>query len=156
MRKLAIGFVGLVACCAAGMTQPKSRPDEKASEKRPSLLPLAFAKGELQQIKDRLDAKSDYIHKIEYAGDVYWVMDMHLGDGVAYKHVGLYAPEEDGSHRQCLFAESWAAGSLQIKFDEKTGLVELRETANSTLKGQLILSFNLKSIGSQHSTRFRK
>jgi hypothetical protein len=154
-----ITAIGLAAWCAAGFTQPEIKPDGKTSEVRSTLLPPSFARGELDRFKAQLDAKPDYIHtlsKIEYAGDVYWVVEMHLGDGVPYKHVALYAPEKDGSHRRCLFAESWAAGWLQVKFDDRSGVLELRESANSTLKGQVILSFNLKSVGTQHSTRFRK
>jgi hypothetical protein len=154
-----IAIAGLGVWCAAGLAQPEAKADDKATESRATLLPLSFAKGKLEQFKAQLDAKPDYIHtlnKIEYAGDVYWVMDLHLGDGGSYKHVALYAPEKDGSHRQCLFAESCAAGCLEVKFDDKTGVLELREAANSTLKGQLVLACNLKSIGTPHSTRFRK
>jgi hypothetical protein len=154
-----IAVAGLAVGCAAGFTQSEAKADEKAAEGRATLLPLSFAKGKLEQFKAQLDAKPDYVHtlnKIEYAGDVYWVMDLHLGDGVPHKHVALYAPEKDGSHRQCLFAESWAAGQLEVKFDDKTGILELREAANSALKGQLVLACNLKSVGTQHSTRFRK
>src|SRR5262245_3831302 len=134
-----IAVVGLAAWRAAEFPQPEARANEKASENSATLLPPSFAKGKLEQFRAQLAAKPDYVHtltRIEYAGNVYWVVDMHLGDGVSYKHVALYAPEKDGSHRQCLFAESWAAGWLRVQLDDKTGVLELREAANSPLKGQ--------------------
>jgi hypothetical protein len=156
--KAGIVMVGLVVWGAAGNPQPEARRDGKASE-RSSLLPLTFAKGQLQEFKVRLDAKPDDVHtlnEVEYAGRVFWVIDMHLGDGVARKHVGVYAPEKDGSYRQCLFAESWTAGHLQVKVDDKSGVLELWEDANSDLKGQVVVSVNLRTIGTQHSTGLRK
>ena len=62
-------------------------------------------------------------------------------------------PDRDGIFHRSLFAESWAAGNIEVTVDVKTGILELRERANSNLKGQLVLSCNLKTIGTQHSIR---
>jgi hypothetical protein len=159
MNKAAIAMAVFIAWCAGGMIKPEARSLVKAAEEKPRLLPLTYGKGELQEFKDRLDAKPDHIHtlsKIEFADNAFWVIDMHLGDGESIKVVALYAPEKDGSHRQCLFADSMKAGHLNAEIDEKSGNLELREAANSNLKGEVILSCNLKSIGTQHSTRKRE
>ena len=52
---------------------------------------------------------SDYahtLHTVRFDRRDFLTLDFHLGDGVAYKHVGIYAPEDDGTFRLCLFAES--------------------------------------------------
>jgi hypothetical protein len=135
-----------------------ARPDRKAADTRPTLLPPSFAKGRLGRWKARLDAKPDSMHtltKVAYAGEVFWVLDVHIGDGVPHKLIALYAPAPHGSYRRCLSAESWAAGWLEVKLKDKTGVLELREAANSRLKGQVIVSCNLNSVGTQHSGRSR-
>jgi hypothetical protein len=39
-----------------------------------------------------------------------------------------------------------------VAVDAKTGMLELREEANSKIKGEVVLSCNLKSVGTTHST----
>ena len=90
--------------------------------------------------------------KHEYAGATFWVgICDFLGDGVPHTWIGVYAPDEEGVFHRSLFAESWAAGKIEAAVDAKTGLLELRERANSDLKGQVILACNLKTVGTQHS-----
>jgi hypothetical protein len=119
--------------------------------------PAADQRGVLPTVlTQQMLAKKDSIytlHPVKFDGQDYFVADAHLGYGVAHKHIGIYAPEEDGTFHLCLFAESWAAGSLQISLDAKTGVLELRERANSKLKGEIVFACNLKTIGTQSSTR---
>lgn len=92
-----------------------------------------------------------YTH-VEFDKQAFWVVDIHLGDGVPYKTIAVYAPQKDGSFRRCLLADSNQAGALAITVDPKSGLLELRERANSELKGQVVLSCNLKTVGTPYST----
>jgi len=39
-----------------------------------------------------------------------------------------------------------------VAVDAKTGMLEVRERANSGIKGEVVLSCNLKTIGTPHST----
>ncbi|OWK38067.1 hypothetical protein [Fimbriiglobus ruber] len=91
--------------------------------------------------------------KLEFAGTTYWLLDNHLGYGVPRKQIGIYAPDEDGVFHLSLFAQSWAAGHVEATVDKETGVLELRERANSKLQGQLVLSCNLRTVGTQHSSR---
>lgn len=90
--------------------------------------------------------------RIEYAGKPFWTSDAHYGDGVAYKSVAIYAPRKDGAFERVMVASSTMAGWLAIALDAKTGILELRERANSELKGELVLSCNLKTVGTAFST----
>lgn len=92
--------------------------------------------------------------KLEYEGSTFWVgvFDL-LGGGVPHASIGIYAPHEDGGFRRSLFAESWAAGKIEASLDERSGVLKLRERANSRLKGQLVLACNLRTVGTQHSIR---
>jgi hypothetical protein len=90
--------------------------------------------------------------RVEYDKKTFWVADAHYGDGVPYKSIAVYAPAKDGSFRRCLLADSNQAGWLAVAVDAKTGVLELRERANSDLKDQVVLSCNLKTIGTPAST----
>ncbi len=90
--------------------------------------------------------------RVEYDGKTFWVADAHYGDGVAYKSIAIYAPEKVGSFRRVLVSESNQAGRIAVTVEPKSGMLELREWANSELKGQVVLSCNLKTIGTPHST----
>jgi hypothetical protein len=124
-----------------------SPPGEKSSHTLDCLLPARLT-------AKAIEAKEGgTFTKLEFAGVTYWVLDLHLGDGVPHKQIGIYAPDKDGVFRLGLFAESWAAGNIEASVDKETGVLELRERANSKLKGQLVLSCNLRTVGTQHSTR---
>lgn len=137
--------VAVVHCCVAA--------DKPAVERRGVLLVLTTQM--VERLRADIAAKKDYdhtLHTVRFEGHDYLVLDVNLGDGVAYKQIGIYAPEDDGTFRLCLFAESWAAGALEAALDQKTGILELRERANSRLKGEVVLTCNLKTIGTQGST----
>jgi hypothetical protein len=90
--------------------------------------------------------------RVEYAKKAFWVVDVHFGYGNPYKTIAVYAPAKDGSFRRCLLADSNRAGSLAVAVDPKAGVLELRERANSRIKGEVVLSCNLKTIGTPYST----
>ena len=90
--------------------------------------------------------------RVEYDKKAFWVSDAHYGDGVAYKSIAIYAPEKYGSFRLVLVADSNQAGWLAVSLDPKSGVLELRERANSALKGEVVLSCNLKTVGTAYST----
>ena len=107
----------------------------------------------------RLTARSVLAHgdgrftKLEFAGTTYWMLEVNaLTISVPHKQMGLYAPDKDGVFHLSLIAESWAAASIEATVNQETGMLKLRERANSKLKDQLILSCNLRTIGTQHST----
>jgi hypothetical protein len=121
------------------------------------LLPREVAAGQFEKWQAAIDpnarATVTYTYtRVEYAGKAFWVTDAHYGDGVAYKCIGVYAPEKDGSFHRVLVADSNRAGWLAVSLDQKTGMLELRERANSTLKDAVVLSCNLKTVGTAHST----
>jgi hypothetical protein len=106
-----------------------------------------------QLTKEKIQASNAVkFTKLEFAGSTFWVgiCDL-LGDGVPHTWIAVYAPDKEGVFHRCLFAESWAAGKIKAAADAKTGILELREGANSELKGQVVLSCSLKTIGTQHS-----
>lgn len=121
----------------------------KTGEFLKMFLPYLITKAQLLDSKQQLLGNSS---KIEYCGETYWVSTVGLGFGVPYTLVGVYAPAENGDLHRCLLAESWAAGNLKATVDDN-GILELREHANSALKGQVILSCNLKSVGTQVSSK---
>jgi hypothetical protein len=90
--------------------------------------------------------------RVEYDKKAFWVADAHYGDGVPYKRIAVYAPAKDGSFHRVLLADSNQAGSLAVTVNARTGLLELRERAESDLKGEVVLSCNLKTVGTPHST----
>jgi hypothetical protein len=90
--------------------------------------------------------------RVEYDGKAFWVVEIHLGYGNPYKTVAVYAPAKGGSYRRCLLAHSNRAGSLAVAVGPKTGVLELREQASSRIKGEVVLSCNLKTIGTPYST----
>ena len=67
--------------------------------------------------------------------------------GDPYEKIAVYAPTKDGSFRRCLLAGPIKAVSLAIALDAKTGVLTLREEANSSRKGEVVLSCNLKAVG---------
>jgi hypothetical protein len=90
--------------------------------------------------------------RVEYDNKAFWVAEVHFGDGIPYKTIAVYAPAKDGSFRRCLLADSNRAGWLAVAVDQKTGVLELRERANSSIQGEVVLSCNLKTIGTPYST----
>lgn len=91
------------------------------------------------------------VSRIEFEGKTFWLVDVHRGMGVPYKSIGLYAPTGEGSHSLVLEVESCAAGWVKPELDASTGALALREHARSNLEGQIILSCNLRSVGTYQS-----
>lgn len=145
-RQVIRAGVAASATLIAG-TRSAGSEQEKSSPVLDLLLP-----GQLKQ-EDIQATKEGTLTKLEFAGFTFWLMSVNLGYGVPHSLIGIYAPARDGIFHRSLFAESWAAGNMEATVDVKTGILELRERANSELKGQLVLCCNLKTIGTQHSIR---
>lgn len=108
-----------------------------------------------QLTKERIQAsKGVKFIKLDFAGSTFWVgiFDL-LGGGVPHATIGIYAPDEEGLFHRSLSTESWAAGKIEAAVDAKTGILELRERANSDLKGKIVLACNLNTIGTQYSVK---
>jgi len=75
------------------------------------------------------------VSRIEFEGKWFWLVDLHRGDGVPYKSIGLYAPTDAGNCSLVLEAESCGAGWLKPESDAATGVLVLREHARSYLEG---------------------
>ena len=91
------------------------------------------------------------VSRIEFEGKTFWLVDLHRGWGVPYKSIGLYAPTNEGTHMLVLEAESCGAGWVKPELDAATGVLSVREHARSDLEGQVILSCNLRSVGTYQS-----
>jgi hypothetical protein len=139
--------VGVAAGAVLGAGTACAQPEKEN--------PLAFVDRFLPPRLTKEDiqaAKSVTFTKLEFAKSVFWVGIFDLpADSVSHASIGIYAADREGVFHRCLLAESWAAGKIEAAVDARTGLLELRERANSELKGQLVLSCNLKTIGTQHS-----
>jgi hypothetical protein len=145
-RQVIQGGVAAGALLIAGTTSAGSE-QEKSSSVLDLFLPGQLTKKDIQATKDGT------FTKLTFAGSAFWVRSVNLGYGVPHTWIGIYAPARDGTFHRSLTAESWGAGNIVATVDVKTGILELRERANSNLKGQLVLSCNLKTIGTQHSIR---
>jgi hypothetical protein len=132
-------------------------PEEPKASWADPLHPREVAAGQFEKRKQATEknpgATITYTYtRVEYDKEAFWVADAHYGDGVPYKSIAVYAPEKDGSFRRVLVADSNQAGWLAVSLDPKSGGLELRERANSELKGEIVLSCNLKTVGTAHST----
>jgi hypothetical protein len=85
--------------------------------------------------------------RVEYDKKAYWVVEASFGYGDPSEKIAVYVPTKDGSFRRCLLAGPIKAGTLAVAADAKTGILELREQARSSTKGEVVLSCNLKAIG---------
>jgi hypothetical protein len=141
--------VGVAAGAALGAETANAGPEEEESSSFVDrFLPMQLTNEDIQA------SNGVKFTKLEFAGSTFWVgiFDL-LGGGVPHASIGIYAPHEDGGFRRSLFAESWAAGKIEASVDKESGILELRERANSKLKGQLVLACNLQTVGTQHSIR---
>ena len=84
--------------------------------------------------------------RVEYDRKAYWVVEASFGYGDPSEKIAVYAPMKDGSFRRCLLAGPIKAGRLAIALDAKTGVLSMREDANSSRKGEAVLSCNLKAV----------
>jgi hypothetical protein len=85
--------------------------------------------------------------RVEYDRKTYWVVEAWFGYGDPSEKIAVYAPTKDGSFKRCLLAGPLQAAKLAIELDAKTGVLTLREEANSSRKGEVVLSCNLKTVG---------
>jgi hypothetical protein len=85
--------------------------------------------------------------RVEYDRKAYWVVEASFGYGDPSEKIAVYAPTADGSFRRRLLAGPIRAARLAITLDAKTGVLSLREEANSSRKGEVVLSLNLKAVG---------
>ncbi len=137
-----------IACGAALTAGASTAADEK--EHSLSIEDLFFP---TRLTKEKIAAGNGVTFtKHEYAGSTFWVgICDFLGGGVPHAWIAIYAPDKEGVFHRCLLAESWTAGNIEGRIDAKAGILEFREVANSTLKGQIVLACNLKTIGTQLS-----
>ena len=146
----------VLAVAPLGTRATPDGPKAKLSRDQ-SYHPLEVAAGQFEKWKEEAAknpvAAVRYTYtRVEYDGKAFWVADAHYGDGVPYKSIAVYAPEKGGSFRRVLVSDSNQAEWLAVTVDPKSGMLELRERANSELKGQVVLSCNLKTVGTPHST----
>ena len=85
--------------------------------------------------------------RLEFDRKEYWVVEASFGYGDPSEKIVVYAPTKDGSFRSCLLAGPIKAVKLAIALDAKTGVLTLSEEANSSRKGEVVLSCNLKAVG---------
>lgn len=144
-RRQMIQAGGAAGAAISAGTADAAAEKEKSSSWVDFFLPAQLTKEEIQA------SKKVKFTKLEFAGSPFWVGIVDwLGDSVPHTLIGIYAPHKDGG-RLSLFAKSGAAFKMEASVDAKTGLLELRERANSDLKGQVVLACNLRTIGTQHS-----
>jgi hypothetical protein len=84
--------------------------------------------------------------RVEYNRKAFWVAEAHFGYGAPSKKIAVYAPTKGGAFRRCLLVGPIKAWKLAVAVDAKTGILEMREVANS-IQGEAVLSCNLKTIG---------
>jgi hypothetical protein len=114
------------------------------------LPPREVAAGRFEQWQREAAQKPSNVTytRVEYDDQAYWVVDAtRSGYGDPPKKIAVYAPTKDGSFWRCLLAGPIKTGKLAVAADAKTGMVEVREVANSRTKGEVVLSCNLKAIG---------
>jgi hypothetical protein len=124
----------------------------KANDSEDPLFPLPpreVAAGKFEQWqRETVKKPSNVMYtRVEYDGKAYWVVEACFGFGDPSEKIAVYAPTKGGSFRQCLLAGPIKAATLAVAVDAKTGILNLREEANSRTKGEVVLSCNLKGIG---------
>jgi hypothetical protein len=85
--------------------------------------------------------------RVEDDQKAYWVAESGFGWGDPASKVAVYAPANGGAFRRCLLAGPIKVGKLAVAVDAKTGVLELREAANKTTGGEVLLAYGLKAHG---------
>ena len=145
-------FVSAAVLALLGLTGSGSADAPKEAPAEDLLFPLpprevAAGKFEQWQREATKNPSNATYTRVEYDRKAFWVAEAHFGYGTPYKTIAVYAPAKDGAFRRCLLADPNPAGNLAVAVDAKTGMLELREEANSGIKGEVVLSCNLKTIG---------
>jgi hypothetical protein len=136
-----LGFTG-----SGSADAPKEAP---ADDLLFPLPPQEVAAGKFEQWQREAakEPSSVTYTRAEYDQKAYWVVVASFGYGDPSHKIAVYAPTKDGAFRRCLLAGPIKAGNLAVAVDAKTGMLTLREEANSRIKGKVVVSCNLKTIG---------
>jgi hypothetical protein len=132
---------------------PRATPDApKANDLEDALFPLPpreVAAGMFEKWQQEAAKKPSSVTytRVKYDRKAYWVAEAHFGWGYPSKKIAVYAPTKDGAFRRCLLAGPIKAWKLAVAVNAKTGILELRKEANSSIKSEVVLSCNLKTIG---------
>jgi hypothetical protein len=113
------------------------------------LPPQEVAAGKFEQWQREAAKKpSNFTYtRVEYDGKAYWVVEaIASGYGDPPRKIAVYAPTKGGSFRRCLLAGPIKFEKLAVAVDAKTGMLTLREEADSSRKGEVVLSCNLKEL----------
>lgn len=132
-----------------GWAAPDAPKGDDAEDPLFPLPPQQVAAGMFEKWQKEAAKKPSIVSytRVEYDKKAYWVAVAQIGYGDPPNKVAVYAPTKDGSFRRCLLAGPIKAGSLGVAVDAKTGMLELREQARSSTKGEVVLSCNLKAVG---------
>ena len=140
-------LLALLALTSRGPADaPKAAPAEDLLFPLP---PQEVVAGKFEQWQQEAAKKPSNVTytRVEYDRKAYWVVEASFGYGNPSEKIAVYVPTKDGSFRRCLLAGPIKAGRLAIALDAKTGVLSLREEANSSRKGEVVLSCNLKAVG---------
>jgi hypothetical protein len=134
------------------LVSPATPDDPKANNLEDLLFPLPppkVAAGMFEKLQREAVKKPSSVTytRVEYDRKAYWVVEASFSYGNPSEKIAVYAPTKDGSFRRCLLAGPIKAVTLAVAADAKTGMLELREQARSSTKGEVVLSCNLKTIG---------
>jgi hypothetical protein len=134
------------------LVSPATPDDPKPKDLEDALFPLPpreVAAGMFEKWQQEAAKKPSSVTytRVEYDRKAFWVAEAHFGWGNPSKKIALYAPTKDGAFRRCLLAGPIKAWKLAGAVDAKRGILELREEANSSIKDDVVLSCNLKTIG---------
>lgn len=146
----AIVSVAVLALLALTSHGPADTPKEVPTEDLLFPLPpqeVAAKKFEQWEREAAKQPSSVTYTRVEYDGKAYWVVKARFGFGDASEKIAVYAPTKDGSFRRCLLAGPLKVGKPAIAVNARTGQLTVREEANSHIKGEVVLSCNLKTIG---------
>src|SRR5262249_30556315 len=133
------------------LVSPATPDAPKAKDLEGALFPLPpqeVAAGMFEKWQQEAAKKPSSVTytRVEYDRKAYWVVEASFGYGDPSEKIAVYAPTKDGAFRRCLLAGPIKAGKLAVTVVPKTGMLELREQARSSIKGELVLSCNLKTI----------
>jgi hypothetical protein len=134
------------------LVSPATPDDPKGNDLEDALFPLPpreVAAGMFEKWQREAAKKPSSVTytRVEYDKKAFWVAEADFGWGDPSKKIAVYAPTKDGAFRRGLLAGPIKAWKLAVAVDAKTGILELREEANSSVKGDVVLSCNLKTIG---------
>ncbi len=130
----------------------KATPDSpKANDLEDVLFPLPpeeVAAGAFEKWQKEAAKKPSNVTytRVDYDGKAYWVVEASFGFGDPSSKIAVYVPAKGGGFRRCLLAGPIKAGTLAVAVDAKTGMLNLREEARNSTKGEVVLACNLKAL----------